>query len=235
MAATLACGPNALLSHLSAAALWGLRPHSGIPHVTVSGHGRHSQPGIKVHCLRAMSPTDRSIREGIPVTSVARTLLDLAATLPPTQLHRAFEAAERLRSLDLRAVERTIADNKGRPGIRALRFVLAEARPPEPAARSELERRFLDLCHEAGFPPPAVNCLVEDFEVDAAWLAQRVVVELDGYAFHATRAAFERDRRRDAALQVSGYRVIRPTHRRLTQEREAVVEEVRQLLRAGSE
>ena len=132
-------------------------------------------------------------------------------------------------------MERTISENRGRPGVRPLRSLLAESRLPEPAARSELESRFLDLCHQAGFPPPAVNCLVEGFEVDAAWLAQRAVVELDGYAFHATRAAFERDRRRDAALQVAGYRVIRPTHRRLTLEREAVVGEIRQLLRAGGE
>jgi hypothetical protein len=230
MAAVLACGSRALLSHQSAAAHWGLRPHSGIPQVTVPGNGRHSRHGIRVHSLRALNPKDRAEQDGIPVTSVARTLFDLASELPPTQLHRAFEAAERLRIFDLREVERTIVENGGRSGIRVLRRMLAEGRPPQPAARSELESRFLDLCHESGIPPPAVNCLVAGFEVDAAWLRQRVIVELDGYAFHGSRAAFERDRRRDALLQVAGYRILRITHLRLTAERETVIAEIRQLL-----
>jgi uncharacterized protein DUF559 len=101
---------------------------------------------------------------------------------------------------------------------------------PPPATRSELERRFLDLCHEAGVPPPAIKAWVEGFEVDALWPGRRLVVELDGHAFHHTRAAFERDRVRDASLQLAGYRVLRLTHRRLEVERDAVAETVRSLL-----
>jgi Protein of unknown function (DUF559) len=164
------------------------------------------------------------------VTSVARTLFDLAGTLPPTQLHRAFEAAERLRILDLAEIERMVEENRGRRGVRGLRQLLAESRPPEPATRSDLESRFLDLCHGAGLERPAVNRLVAGLEVDAVWPTQRLVAELDGHAFHGTRAAFERDRRRDAALQVAGYRVIRLTQRRLVDEPEAVIASVRALL-----
>jgi len=208
-----------------------MRPSSGRPHVTIPRRHGLSRPGIVIHSVRTLDARDCAEEDGIPVTTVARTLLDLAEVLPLRQLHRAYEAAERLRILDLRAVAGVIARSRGRHGLRPLRALIEESRLPEPAARSELERRFLDLCHEAGLPRPAVNALIAGFEVDAVWPAERLVVELDGHEFHRTRAAFERDRARDTALQLAGYRVIRLTQVRLTSEAEAIAGAIRALLR----
>jgi hypothetical protein len=231
MAAVLACGPEAMLSHHSAAALWELRPTArSAVDVTAPGRTRHGRPGITFHPVRRLDPVDRARLDGVPVTTVARTLFDLAEVLAPRQLERAFEQAERLRLLDLRAINNLARRSRGRHGLRALSALLAERREPAPATRSELERRFLDLCHTAGLPRPAVNIVVSGLEVDAVWPDQRLVVELDGHAFHHTRAAFERDRLRDATLQLAGYRVLRVTHRRLEREPATVAETVRALL-----
>ena len=207
-----------------------MRPSSGRPHVTVPRRHGLSRPGIVIHSVRTLDPRDYMEEEGIPVTTVARTLLDLAEVLPLRQLHRAYEAAERLRVLDLRAVADVFRRSHGRHGLRRLRALLEECRLPEPATRSDLEARFLDLCHEAGLPRPAVNALVAGFEVDAVWPAERLIVELDGHEFHHTRAAFERDRARDTALQLAGYRVIRLTYARLISEPEEVTGAMRTLL-----
>jgi Protein of unknown function (DUF559) len=228
MAGVLACGPEAVLSHRSAAWLWGLQPPSDQPvDVTVPGRSRHRRVGIAVHRTRNMQGEDRKVRERIPVTSVARTLIDLAEVLRPAQLERALEEAERLRLFDLRAIEKRC---RGRRGLRPLRALLAEAGVTAAPTRSELERRFLALCREEGLPVPAVNLFVAGFEVDVIWAEQRLVVELDGYAFHGNRAAFERDRVRDASLQLAGYRVLRVTHRRLEWEPAAVAAMVRSSL-----
>ena len=232
MAALLAL-PDSVLSHQSAAALLGLRPDQGRAHVTVPRRHGHARPGIVIHCVRTLDPRDRTEEEGIPVTTVARTLLDLAEVLPFSQLHRTFEAAERLRILDMRSVAELIERSRGRHGLRPLRALVEHSRLPEPAARSELERRFLDLCDEAGLPRPAVNVLVAGFEVDALWPAERLVVELDGHEFHRTRPAFERDRARDAALVVAGYVVVRITYRRLLAEPARIADELRTLLLRG--
>ncbi len=170
------------------------------------------------------------MRDRIPVTSVARTLLDLAEALSPTQLRRAFEEADRLELIDMRAIEQLLDRSRGRRGLKPLAALLATHRGPAPPIRSELERLFLDLCHRADLPPPTVNAHVEGLEVDALWPEQRLIVELDGYAFHRTRASFESDRTRDATLQLAGYRVLRVTHRRLDAEPAAVAVAVRSLL-----
>ena len=141
--------------------------------------------------------------DGIPVTSVARTLLDLAAT-PGVDLRRALDQAERLELFDLGAVDRMLRRSRGRPGVRALKTVLRDYREPLAYLRSDLERLFLDLCREAGLPLPAVNVFLGDIEVDFLWEQQKLVVELDGYDFHSTRAAFEEDRKRDSSLQLAG-------------------------------
>lgn len=231
MAAVLACGRGAVLSHSTAAALWGIRASSAARvDVTVARRGAHHRRGIRVHAVRDLDPEDRAQREQIPITSVARTLLDLAEVLQPQTLSRAFEEAERLELLDLRAIERLWVSNRGRHGLRRLRLLLDDARPANTAVRSELERLFLDLCHEAGLPMPTVNVVVEGFEVDAFWPDAGLVVELDGHQFHRSRSAFERDRARDAALLLAGYRVLRITHRRLKTEPEALERTVRSLL-----
>jgi len=176
---------------------------------------------------------DATLRDGIPVTTVERTILDLAELVDTRTLHRVFEEAERLRLVDMQAIGRVYERNRGRHGLRPLRHLITSSRLPEPAARSELERRFLDLCDEAGLPRPAVNVLVAGFEVDALWPAERLVVELDGHEFHRTRAAFERDRARDAALAVAGYTVVRVTYRRLLAEPAQIAGELRTLLLRG--
>jgi hypothetical protein len=185
-----------------------------------------------MHLVRNLHADDRAAREGIPVTSVARTLLDLAEAVSPTQLRRAFEEADRLELIDMRAIEQLLDRSRGRRGLKPLAALLATHRGPAPPIRSELERLFLDLCHRADLPPPTVNAHVEGLEVDALWAEQRLIVELDGYAFHRTRASFEHDRARarDAILQLAGYRVLRVTHRRLAAEPAAVAVAVRSLL-----
>jgi hypothetical protein len=229
MAAVLACGEGAVLSHRSAAALWDLLPASTSRIDVTRCYGRTARSGINVHRVRQLHRDDRSTRNGIPVTTVARTLLDLSETGGREQLERALDQAERLQLFDLRAVSALIARSNGRQGIGVLRSVIGGYRGPAPS-RSELERRFLDLSHSANLPPPSVNCLIAGLEVDIAWIDQRVIVELDGYTYHRTRQAFERDRARDSVLQVAGYRVLRVTHRRLENEPASVVADLRGLL-----
>jgi hypothetical protein len=171
-----------------------------------------------------------TVREGIPVTSIARTLLDLGEVLRPRQLERAFEEAERRRLLDVRAIEKLLERSPGRRGLRPLGALIREQRGPAPVTRSELERLFLDFCRHAGLPRPTANAIVAGHEVDMVWMEQRVGVELDGRAYHQTRAAFERDRRRDAKLQVAGFRVIRVTHRWLVEDPAGLANTLRALL-----
>jgi hypothetical protein len=230
MAAVLACGPAALLSHRCAAHLYSiLGTDSARIDVTVTGRSRRGRRGITLHLVRRLHPRDRAVLDGIPVTSTARTLSDLAAT-PGVDLRRAVDEAERLELFDLGEMEDVLRRSRGRPGIRALKAVLRDYREPLAYIRSDLERLFLDLCRGSGLPLPAVNVFLGDTEVDFLWGNQKLVVELDGYGFHSTRAAFEADRTRDATLQLAGYRVLRITYRRLQRGPEAVLDEVRRLL-----
>lgn len=230
MAAVLACGPGALLSHRSAAALWRLAadPSTRVD-VTVAIAGRGARPGIDVHVTRTLLGLECAQRDGIPVTSVARTLLDLAEVVGGGRLARAVEEAERLRLLDLRQIEALSRRAFGRRGVPRLEAALADFRPPA-LTRSELERRFLRLLEGAGLPRPAVNAMVAGLEVDMAWRSQRLVVELDSYSYHRTRAAFERDRARDTTLQLAGQRVLRLTSRRIDEEPAAITGTLRALL-----
>ena len=231
MAAVLACGPGAVASHRWAAAIWGIRPNaSRTVDVTTQGRSRHPRRGIRVHNARRLHPDDWTTRDGIPITTVARTLLDLAETVRRQQLRRAFEHAERLRLLDIRALEELCKRSRGRRGLRPLKALLAEAKGPPPATRSDLEDRFLDLVREANLPLPVVNGLVEGFEVDMHWPERQLVVELDSRAWHGTDAAFERDRMRDTELQLAEHRVLRITHRRLEGAPESVVSDLRRAL-----
>ena len=161
------------------------------------------------------------------MTTVARTLVDLAAVLREWELERAAEEAERLRLFDGAAVDDALARASGKRGVGALRRILAGLREP-PFTRSELERRFAELCRDHGIAPPSFNASVLGYEVDALWEAERLIVELDGYAHHGTRAAFERDRRRDAALARAGYRVLRFTWAQVTEDAAATAATVAQ-------
>ena len=226
LAAVLAHGESAVLSHLSAAALWGLLGPAQPTDVT-STHSRPGRRGIRLH-RATVHPDERAIRHGIPVTSVARTLLDVAELSPERRLRRAYEEADRLGLLNRAAFERVRERGRGRRGLAAIGHLVAEERSG--ATRSSLEDLFVALCHTHSLPVPAVNASLLGFEVDALWPEQRLVAELDGFAFHRHRAAFERDRARDAALQAAGYRVVRFTHRRLDREPGAVAGELRSLL-----
>ncbi|MFL5885897.1 MAG: DUF559 domain-containing protein [Thermoleophilaceae bacterium] len=230
MAAVLACGPGARLSHRDAAAIWGLlKPNSRrLTEVTTPGKPE-GRAGIEVHRTRSFHPDDCAMVHGIPVTSVARTLLDLAEVVTRRQLERAVDEAERLGLFDLRKIDALCTRSRGRRGVKKLRVVIADAGEP-PATRTEIEHRFADFCRDAGLPRPAFNVTVKGYEVDAAWTKPKVLVELDSWQFHGGRMSFESDRERDTALQLSRYRVVRVTWRRLTSDPEGLAEDLRGLL-----
>jgi predicted transcriptional regulator of viral defense system len=232
MAAVLACGPGAALSHRSAAAHLGLRPCSRHPiDVTAPGRPGRTRAGIDMHRAHGLEPRDVIPIDGIPCTTVARTLLDLAETIDRAALERAVERAETLRSFDLTAVEDVLGRAGRRTGATTLRAALA-AYSPEPAfTRSELERRFIALCGKAGLPRPQVNLHRHGFEVDFTWPDRSLMVEADSLRHHGTRAAFERDRRRDQRLTVEGWRVVRFTWRQVVDEPDTVVATLRTLLK----
>ena len=234
MAAVLAYGKDALLSHRSNAALRGLLPDARtVIDVTAPGRTRRGRVGTGVvHQPRGLHPDDLDVFDGIPCTAVPLLLLDVAETAPQRQLERVFEAAERERQLDMRKVGELMERSGGRRGLRPLRALLAQFEEPPPNVRSRLERRFFALCRGAGVPVPAVNVWVGDCEVDMLWDEQRVIVELDGWDTHRTRAAFERDRARDVRLQAMGYTVLRFTWRQLAHEPEVLLAAVGKLLGA---
>jgi predicted transcriptional regulator of viral defense system len=228
LAAVLACGEGALLSHRSAAALWGLtRARRPIEVSAKKGRG-HGRQGILTHEGR-IDPADRTLVDRIPVTSVARTLFDFSEVVDERQLGRAFEEADRLNLLRMQALEDVCARGTGRRALRPIRRLVEEAQTPV-VNRSDLEERFALFCREYGIVPTATNVEVLGDEVDAFWPRERVIVELDGYAFHRHRAVFESDRSKDIARQVAGYRAIRITDWRLEREPDTVAAEIRALL-----
>ncbi len=220
LAAVLALGQGALLSHVSAAALWGLRStSSSVVHVTVPTlAGRRRRAGIVVHRSISLRAVDADERDAIAVTSVSRTLLDLAGMLAPGPLERAVERSLALRLFDLRAVQSLLDANPRRRGVATLTRILEQVHDEPPLTRSELEALMRDLCDTHGIERPEVNVVVDGSEVDFFWRAQRVIVETDGREQHGTPMAFERDRDRDARLTMLHYRVVRFTHRRLMHE-----------------
>jgi very-short-patch-repair endonuclease len=235
MAAVLACGQKAVLSHRSAAGLWGLRPDNRAnTDVSLPSRSARPRPGIDVHRSVTLTPADRTVKDGIPCTTLARTLLDLAEVDSPRGVERAIEQAEVLRLFDLRAVEEVIARANGRRGAAVLTAVLA--RLEEPALTdTELEERFLTLCRAASLPSPEVNewLVIDDepaIKADFLWREKRLVVETDGWESHGTRQAFERDRRRDERLKLAGYEPLRFTRRRIIAEPGGVMRTVAELL-----
>jgi very-short-patch-repair endonuclease len=232
MAAVLACGPAGVLSHLAGGAHWQLVWDRGVIEVTCP-RALRARPGIWVH--KARLPNDEiTIHEGIPVTTVPRTLFDLAAVLPARQLERAINEAEVLRLWDELSLDRLLHRYPRHRGNRAIRAALHQRRRGSTVTKSELEETFLRLIDAAGIPRPEINALVEDFEVDAVWRDARLVVELDGRDVHGTAAAFETDRERDRALQVAGWRPVRITYRQLRDTPREVVADLRRLWAAGT-
>ena len=213
LASVLACGPRAVLSHRSAAGLWGLRLNSTWLEVTVPEKVK-GPPAVRVHRTRMIDPVDFTALDGIPVTTVARTLLDLAGVLRSQDLLAAIDRAERLRIFDLAAVVAVLDRANGRRGARALRRAIAAYEPS--TQKSELERRFRALIESTGdIRTPSFNALVDGeagtHEVDAFWGPERLAVQLDGFEFHRTRRDRERDADSDADLELAGLRVMRLT------------------------
>jgi hypothetical protein len=231
MGGVLACGPGAVLSHHNAAAHLGLRPMSSAAiHVTTTCHRRPK--GIRVHRVRQLHTDDFSVVEDIPTTSVARTCLDMAEVLALRQTVRMLEQSERLGVFDLMALEQLMDHSHGRRGVKPLGQALEAINDEPPFVNSGWERDLLDFCDDWDIPRPELNVIVEDYLVDALWRAAKVIVELDSWAHHRSRTAFEDDRERDCALDLAGYRVLRITWRRLRREPQRVAEQLRRRVAA---
>jgi hypothetical protein len=234
MAAVLFCGPNAVLSHRSAATLWRIRgPASRAIEVTGRPKSR-SRGSIQRH--RANLHADEvTVREGIPVTTPPRTLLDLATVLSVDQVEQALRQAERLSLYDGLSIAHLLARHPKHRGNGAIRECLRRYRDlPAGVTREELERRFLSFLRGAGLPRPRLNAWIDlnerRYQVDCLWEGARTVVELDGFATHGTRSAFESDRERDRRLRVEGWTVVRVTWRQLRDDGAAIATDLHRLL-----
>lgn len=213
LGAVFACGPRAVLSHRSTADRWGIlaTARSGIDVTVVTRSGRLPRPGIDLHCVRRLDARDVTRLDGIPVTTVARTLVDLCSVVPPRSVEKALEQSYVLQLITPHSIEHALERTPGRRTA-PLRRLLAVERRAQTLTRSELEEAFLALCRRGGLPDPEVNVQLHGYEVDFLWRKQRRVVEVDGYAFHSMRGAFERDRRKDVDLELAGFPVTRFTH-----------------------
>jgi very-short-patch-repair endonuclease len=208
MAAVLASGAGAALSHRSAASLWSLLPvQTGFSiDVSVPGRGgRKRRVGILLRRCPSLRPALVTRHRGIPVTTPARTISDLRRVIPPHEVRRALRQA-------------------------AVLGLLVEEDVPHDGTRSELEFRFLELCRRHQLPLPEVNVRVGSLLVDFFWPDHRVVVETDGYRYHRGRVAFEDDRVRDLKLRALGYDVLRFTHRQVADNPEQVLTAVKKAL-----
>jgi very-short-patch-repair endonuclease len=226
MAGVLVCGPGAALSHRSAAALWDIGlSWPGV--VEVTAHADRYHRGVTVHRSSALAPPHVTTHLGIPVTTVARTLVDLADVLDDRALARALNEAQITRRVRLDELAALLPHLRGRRAATRLRpFVERSAAP----TRSVLEDTFLNLLEHHALPRPEVNQRVEDYEVDMLWREQRLVAELDGRRYHEHARAFEHDRDKDATLVAAGYRVVRVTWRRLVNQPAREAERLRALL-----
>ena len=222
MAAVLACGAGAVLSHRSAAVLHELRDwgYTRIE-VTVPGRSGRRHDGIKVHRSTTLTEADVTVVNNIPVTTVARTLFDLGEVVTIRQLERSFDQAEIAQSLDLRAIQDQLARNPTRPGAMAVRHVLETHYVGSTPTENEFEDTFLALTRSIGLPDPKVQYSVDPgdgerpIRVDFAWPDRRIAIEMDGVRTHRTKQAFETDRRRDQRLIAAGWKPIRITWKQL--------------------
>jgi hypothetical protein len=234
MAAVLAFGPGAVLSHRTAAEVYAVLPRSGgRPHVSSDARSLVGRPGIVLHRCRSLAPGLRTVVDGIPVTTLPRVLLDLATHKRDDRLvKRAWQNADRLRLLDVQQVIELVDNSPGRR-TKPLK-VLIERALDTPDTREELEARFADLIEDdPDIPTPLFNASVGAYIVDAAWVDQRVIVELDSRAFHDDDEAFETDRVRYAELQLAGWRVYPVTWRELSSRPAKVRDRLRRLLRTA--
>jgi very-short-patch-repair endonuclease len=235
MAAVLACGPGAVLSHASAAELWGLRfGASRWIDVTIPRTGRRNRDPIRIHRPRSLPAAEVTTHHAIPVTSAARTILDMAAILRRAHLEAMLDRMEIRELTDYPALARTAAAHPGHHGTGRLRTALATHVAGEQVTRSDLEVLFRQICRDHGLPLPRVNQRIAGREVDFLFAGPRLIVETDSWRYHRTRRAFEDDRARDALLLARGYRTLRVTDRQLTRAPAAVAALLAEALRPAA-
>jgi very-short-patch-repair endonuclease len=234
MAAVLSSGSDGLLSHQSAAWLWGI---SGwpppTPEVTVVSTIRHARTDIRIHTSRLLHSDDKTKEDGIPVTAVPRTLLDVAGAAEGN-VRWALPRAKRLGLLDLIAIDAMLKRSRGRRGAARL-HVAVERYRTKVFTRSDLERDFLELVKRAGLPQPSTNLFIESYEIDAYWSHLRFAVELDTYDYHGDEISFEEDRLRQEDLKLAGIEMIRITGERMDREPHAIASRLRRLLQRRHE
>jgi hypothetical protein len=238
MAAVLACGPGAVLSHVAAAALHGIRASAASRiDVSIMRPSSVARPGIRVHRSTCLKLADVIQVDAIPVTSVARTLLDLAAVLTESQLERACDQAVLQDQFDMRAMSGLLSRSHGQRGVRKLRVVLTRGDLGLDVPASGLERRFRDLCEHAGVPAPEINryLLLGDgyHKVDFLWRRERAVIEVDGARYHSTGWQRSRDAERDGLLHAHGYRIARVSEQEITRRPERAIEAAVDLIQEG--
>jgi very-short-patch-repair endonuclease len=229
LAAVLACGDDALLSHGSAGWLWGLLAELWIPIEVMACSPRRCRDRIRVHNSERLRKEDRRKIHGVPVTSVPSTLLHLAGTRKGLDPGRLLGRAEKLGRLDIEAIDSLLAASAGQRGVARLRLAVDEFREPV-FVRSRLERRFRRLVRDAGLPLHSSNFFVAGYELDAYWPELRFAVEIDTYDYHGDKRAFEEDRKRQEELKLAGIEMVRITGRRITDEPQAVAASLRALL-----
>jgi very-short-patch-repair endonuclease len=233
LAAVMACGPGAVLSHLSAAVHWNLLQYDAAKPEVTAPASRRGAPGIRLHRSHSLDAQDTTNHRGIPTTTVHRTLLDIAAHVPRHHLERALAQAERLQLYDHTALHEVIQRANGHRATKTL----SQAIQGDPQfTRSELEAIMNTLARDHGLPQPECNTSVlahddTSYEVDCYFPTHRVVVETDGWETHRTRHAFESDRAKDAALTAAGHTVVRFTWRQLRHDPHTVAERLQAILR----
>ena len=231
MAALLACGDNAVISHHTAASMWKIMPAQGPtdPIRVISAHSDHGRRrNICARRLRTLGADEVTMCDGIRVTTVERTLMDVAATATARDLERALAEAYARRLSTRAEILALLERHSGRPGVRRLHELVTGASPA--LTRSDAEERMLAHIRRVGLPSPRVNVRVHGYEVDFYWSRHKFVVEVDGFAYHSSAASFEGDRRRDSVLAAAGIRVMRVTWRQLTEEPEITLVRLAQAL-----
>ncbi len=234
MAAALACGPGAVLSHFSAGQLWGLCGSYGPTEVLRQSGGFHpsGHPGVKLHQTRRLHSSEVTMERGIPVVVRERVLLDLAARTDAKRLERIFVQTYKSGKLNWKRLGRITTRRRGCKGVGRLRRIALEVDPEALETKSPTEIDFLALWREVDSPTPVVNVLVEGHLVDFLWPAQKVIVETDSWSHHGDHRAFENDRQRDVELTAAGYDVHRTTYKMLERDPCPFLNNVRRALRS---
>jgi predicted transcriptional regulator of viral defense system len=230
-AAVLACGRGAVLSYRDAAAAHGIRQCNRRVHEVTVPRKRRPRPGIQLQLHFAHLPADEiAAVRGIPVTTVERTILDLAAIRPRSEIERAIGQAEVNRALGDPSLKQLVERHANHRGAATVGAILETLKAGTDISHEAIASRFLAVLDRAGLPRPRLNTWIGGRECDCVWPDRGLMVELDGYAVHGTRRSFESDRERDRVLQAAGWLVVRVTWRQLRDDAEAVARDLRALL-----